>query len=112
MKPIYIVLVLIFSILVSCKKKKETGLPKCIEQDIAGFTLSSKCSDSNVKEYLFQNQTVYLFNPGSCITDGSTAVLSTECKTLGHLGGFSGNDTINGVSFSNNATFVQNIWNR
>lgn len=112
MKKLLIALLLIVSVLNGCNKNKiEKGTPTCVKNKINDFEKSSTCGDASVKEYRFQGNTVYAFEPGTCGADMSTEVISSGCNSLGHLGGISGNTKINGEEFSN-ATFVKTIWEK
>ena len=64
---------------------------------------------ASVKEYKFQGGNVYVFEHGMCGADQTSAVLNEDCKTLGYLGGITGNTTINQGNF-NSATFTKIIW--
>lgn len=112
MKQLSIILLVIASIISSCNKNKiEKGTPTCVENKINDFSKSSVCGDAKVKEYRFQGNTVYTFEPGTCGADMTTEVISSECKSLGHLGGITGNTKINGEDFSN-ATFIKTTWKK
>src|SRR5690606_34318158 len=81
----------------SCSKKGiAKGTPKCIEKEIKTFENISDCNDASVKQYEFQNKTVFVFEPGTCGADMSSTVMSETCSALGYLGGFAGNTEING----------------
>lgn len=94
----------------SCKKDEiASDTPSCIIEKIKEFK-NYACSDGKVDEYIFQEKTVYVFDQGStCGFDLTSDVVDEECNSLGFLGGFAGNTTINGESFSN-AEFIRNIW--
>ncbi len=97
---------------VGCRKNDiARGTPQCIEDKIQEFSRSSSCDDVLVKEYKFQGKAVYAFEPGTCGADMTTEVLDSDCKTLGHLGGFAGNTKINGEDFSS-AKFVRVTWKK
>ncbi|MDU0371318.1 DUF6970 domain-containing protein [Hymenobacter endophyticus] len=64
---------------------------------------------ASVKEYRFQNQTVYVLDMGNCIADGSAEVIGENCQRLGFLGGFGGSTTVNGESFTK-AEYKRTIW--
>ena len=81
----------------------------CINSKVTQFKSQACPTGASVKEYLFQNQTVYSFDPGICGGDLATYILSEDCDTLGFLGGITGNTTINGVPFSN-AEFLGTVW--
>jgi len=112
MSLIFLVLVVVTS---SCRKEDHSheGTPDCIKEKITLFTNSTiLCDDATVDEYRFQGKSVYLFSEGFCISDGVTAVVDNNCKSLGFLGGFAGSTKINGVLFYENAVLVKNIWKK
>jgi hypothetical protein len=105
------ILLLLASVIFSCNKP-EKGTPKCVRDKIKTFDKSSTtCNDANVKEYKFQGGTVYAFDPGTCGADMTTEIINSDCNTLGHLGGITGNTKINGEEFSN-AMFVKVTWKK
>lgn len=112
-RQILLILVFIFIGLVSCQKLEiEKDTPKCIENLINDFDKEQTCeSGVNVKKYTFQGKIVYVFNPGTCGADMTSEVIDFDCKSLGFLGGISGNTEINGEDFSN-ATFESTTWER
>ena len=84
--------------------------PDCIKHSIRGFRSTTACDEgANVKEYLFQNQLVYVFDPGTCGADMTSEVMDEGCETLGYLGGIAGNTIIKGDSFSG-ADYQRTIW--
>lgn len=109
MKISFYALLFLVGSIVSCE---DTGpaanLPKCIHTSLIAY--QPACPDGvTVDEYYFQQQLVYVHNNNACCCDYSSPVLSTSCDTLGHLGGFAGNSTINGESFEN-AVFQRTVW--
>jgi len=105
---------LVFVFTTSCKKDDEDGIkdgvPSCVREEIINLKLGYLCENgANVKEYQFQENMVYVFNPGDCISDVAYKVLDTECNTLGYLGGIGGVWDIDGVDFDE-AEFKRIIW--
>lgn len=72
----------------------------CINNKISKFKSECCSNGANVREYWFQSQSVFVFNPGNCGADLPSYVLSADCDTLGFLGGIIGNQMINGESFT------------
>ena len=114
-------LLLVFGISVtvaSCSKNdKQTKTlsytnKQCINSEIIAFANGDYActSTAHVDEYLFQKDTVYEFHPGNCGNDMSSRIFTKNCKYLGDLGGFSGNQIINGENFVN-AVFIKTVWN-
>jgi len=97
----------------SCSKYKlSEEHPKCLEKLIKEFDKNQTCDKGvRVEEYIFQEKTVYVFDPGTCGADMMSTVYSNECQRLGGLGGIAGNGTINGENFEN-AKFVSIVWER
>jgi len=113
---------LFLSSLLGCKKEdaasaeaenksvcSEVGTPACIQQKILSYDENAACDDASVKEYVFQGNTVFNFEPGTCGADMMAEVYDCECNLLGTLGGITGNTKINDEAFSN-AVFVQVVW--
>ena len=94
-------------IIAGCKKKDDS---LCIENRIDIFALEACESNATVKEYTFQNETVYALHLGSCIIDGSDEILDADCSTIGYVGGFGGISDINGENFYDNATLEATVW--
>lgn len=111
MKTLYISFSLLI-VLAACKKSNLEKAPECIQNKIEEFEKNeSTCTDgAKVDEYKFIEKTVYVFDPGLCGDDMASDVYDSNCEYLGFLGGFIGNDTINGERFSNQAIFQETIW--
>lgn len=94
----------------ACKKSEET--PSCIDSKITEFKHVISCNQgTNVKEYKFQSNRVYVFDPGTCGADMTSEVMDENCNSLGFLGGIAGNNTINGESFDH-AKYIRTVWKR
>lgn len=111
--PVFIVVLIG---LTSCEddvySSDEVVVKACVDAKITDFEEKDICSKSgDVKEYVFQNQQVYVFNPGDCGADMTAEVIDANCTTLGYLGGITGNTKINGVDFSN-ASYVRTLWRK
>lgn len=91
----------------SCKKKDDS---LCIENRINIFELGACETGATIKQYTFQNETVYALYLGSCINDGSDEILDADCTTIGFVGGFGGGSDINGDNFYDNAVLTETIW--
>lgn len=83
---------------------------QCINSKIASFQDECCEEGANVQEYTFSQETVFVFNPGFCGGDAPSYVITSQCDTLGFLGGLIGNTQINGQDFYANATFVGEVW--
>jgi hypothetical protein len=97
--------------LTGCEKIEiEKDVPGCVQDKIKAFSKKELTCNTGAKvsEYTFQNQTVYLFDPGVCRTDQSSEVIDSDCNSLGTVGGWSGGQ-INGEEFSK-AVFVRKVW--
>lgn len=110
MKNLIILANLFLTVSSSCKKDPIKSLPGCVQDEISDFKSNKLCpSDSKILEYSFQNQKVYVFEEGSCGADLSSTIIDEDCNILGYLGGFPGNNVINGESFDS-AKLEQTIW--
>lgn len=112
MKKEILTLLFAISFLTGCEDLDiAPGVPNCLEDKIKTLKKTSPCDTGNsVREFSFQDETVYVLSPGNCLRDGSAEVIDSDCNTLGKLGGLAGNDEINGVVFHTNATFVRTVW--
>lgn len=90
----------------SCHKLKKDP---CFDSKRDEFKKTCCAHGAKIKEYKFQGETVYVYDPGTCGADQTSEVTSSKCETLGHLGGITGNNKINGEDFSN-AKFKKTIW--
>lgn len=81
----------------------------CLNSKISDFKKDACSTGASVKEFVFQNQSVFCFDPGVCGGDLATYVLTESCDTLGFLGGIAGNTVINGEPFSI-AEFRGMVW--
>ncbi len=96
--------------LISCNKEEIYNvIPRCINDLITEFKKSASCDDSKVEQYLFQNQVVFVFKPGSCGADMQSEVFDMNCTILGSLGGITGNTEINKEDFAN-AVFIKTVY--
>jgi hypothetical protein len=106
----FIFIALFIGALSSCKKDKlPKGTPDCLQSQIDSFQKSACSTGATAKEYTFQNQTVYLLEPGNCGADMTSVVLSNSCAVMGYLGGITGATFINGEDFSS-AIYIQTVW--
>lgn len=95
--------------LIACKKT--VAVSDCIQSKVDEFKASEPCSSgASIKEYIFQNELVYVFEDGSCLSERGAAVWDANCSYLGYLGGFIVNTKIKGVNFETNATYIRTIW--
>lgn len=97
-------------VLLGCSKAEGIeDVPSCISKEIEKFRLDNSCDKSKVDEYLFQNKKVYVFDDQLCCCDYTAEVRDEECQSLGFLGGFVGNQVINGENFSS-ALLLRHLW--
>jgi hypothetical protein len=107
-------LTLIVFTCLSCKKSEiASGIPSCIRKQIKATMNDPNSMISDVKEYLFQNRTVYGFNEG-LIADGQIEIKDESCNILCRVGGFGGPGLFlcNGDNFFQTAVLKRNIWTR
>ena len=109
MKKVFLVFFILAAACTACSDI-DPDSPDCIKHRTRNFRSEIYCEEgASVKEYLFQGQMVYVFNPGICQFDLTSGVMDEGCETLGYLGGYAGNIIINGESFSN-AVYQRTIW--
>jgi hypothetical protein len=103
----------IISLLSSCEKGRiSKNTRDCVKDKISTFEETSSCEDGvKVDCYIFQDEQVFVFDPGTCGADMTSEVIDSDGNTLGYLGGLMGNQTINGENFSN-ADFRENVWEK
>lgn len=96
----------------SCQNLEiEDGTPECIEDLIKDFDKNQSCEVGvSVKRYTFQEEFVFVFDPGFCGADMQSEVVDSDCNSIGFLGGFAGNISINGEAFFSNALFESTVW--
>lgn len=110
---IVFLLVIICAFLDGCKRLHRPDVPACLHEKIQEFDGNYNCDEAKVDCFLFQGQYVYAFDPGVCAyADMQTEILNEHCETLGFLGGIMGNTEINGVSFFENAQFIETVWTK
>lgn len=83
--------------------------PRCLKETLEGLRREGCSKGASLKEYSFQNKTVYVFEPGNCGADMAAPVLDKRCERIGYLGGFTGNTIINGEDFGH-ARYIKTIW--
>lgn len=94
----------------TCDKDAKQVLAPCVEQKIAQFGEEACENGANVKEYIFREKTVYVFDPGKCGADMTSEVIDKGCTTIGYLGGFTGNREVEGEKFDGAASYVRTVW--
>lgn len=105
-------LTLLFCLLIGCSKDEvPSDAPSCIQKLIHDFSENDSTCDGSafVREYRFEGEVVYAFDPGNCGADFGGNVYTSDCDIIGFLGGITGNTKINGVEFST-ATLIRVIW--
>ena len=106
MKRISILCVLLTVTTLSCSKKDvELEIPACILEMVSELEAKDDVPEGvNISVYLFQKRHVYVRDVGT-----AALVYDKDCNSIGLLGGFSGNTTINGDDFAN-AKLIREIW--
>ncbi len=113
MKNIALTVVAICLSLLACKKSGiAKNTPNCIHKEIAIIKKNENAISPIIKEYIFQNQTVYLIDFGMGHVDGQSKVVDKRCNELGNLGGILGDTKINGEDFLTVAVYVKTIWEK
>jgi hypothetical protein len=89
--------------------KKNSTIPDCVRSKVEEFKTHTCEHGASVKEYKFQNKSVYVFVMGNCGADLSAGVIDQNCISIGSLGGITGNTQIGGADFST-SVYVRTIW--
>jgi hypothetical protein len=90
----------------------DSDTPDCIEEEIASFKaeMNDICdSGASVIKYEFQEEIVYAFDQGICISDGTIEVLNEECELICTLGTIAGIIECREESFEN-AIELKVLW--
>lgn len=97
--------------LTSCEKI-DKNVPECINDLIRNHSAEMFLCETGASaaQYYFKGDYVYVFDPGNCGADMMAPVYNSSCEYLGGLGGFAGNNIINGVRFDQNAKYIKTIW--
>lgn len=112
MKKLLFLFGLMLVLFTACTKDEDmSDIPPCVTERMIHFKEGMTCNGASVKEYVFQNQFVYVFD-AACGNDMTATVIDEHCNVLGELGGLSGNMTINGVNFEANASYTQTLWSK
>lgn len=108
----FIVIILIFAFSNCQKTDVKIETPECIEQNIQEFENDVNFCETgkSVYRYKFQDQFVYVFNPGDCGADMMSTVYDENCNSICGLGGIAGNIICNDDNFSEGATDETLIW--
>ncbi len=99
-------------VLVSCDSEPEMKEEaNCLTEKIDLFKVDqATCENATIIKYEFQNQEVYAFTQGICISDGGTDVVLEDCSEVCFLGGFGGFQDCNGDLFFDVAQELEIIW--
>lgn len=112
MRNVYYICLLFSFMLTACDKYDiPKNTPECIIEKVRSLDKKSVCEHPKINEYLFQNETVYVSDFGSCGPDMQAIVYNEDCESIGALGGITGNTIVNGENFSN-AEFKRLIWEK
>lgn len=111
MKKISFLLVLLIFV-ISCSRKTSIDATKSkLQSEISLFKQNNNCASAKIMEYTFQSKLVYVLDPGKCGADMTSNVIDENGKSLGFLGGFTGNTVINGADFSE-AKLLRTVWEK
>lgn len=108
--------ILLTTILInSCNKSKiADDVPPCIKEQIKNCKKNSCCikGECMIREYLFDEKTVYSIVGNDCGINGSMMIFDVDCNFLGSIGGIHNNNTmIQNKDFSS-AVFIRTIWEK
>jgi hypothetical protein len=113
MKPLNIIIATLILAFSNCQTSDvEIETPECMDQLIQEFENDVNFCETgkSVYRYVFQNQFVYVFNPGDCGADMMSNVYDEECNLICSLGGIAGIILCNDENFSQGATDETLIW--
>ena len=96
MKTIYLLIISAVFLIANCQSPELADpTPKCIEQLINNFSSDDTFCETgkSVYRYNFNQEIVYVFNPGTCGADMMSDVYDENCNEICSLGGIAGNLT-------------------
>lgn len=109
----YFSILFLLILLNSCNPFRGKDIPPCLPSKIDEFDQTYNCDEAKVDCYRFQNEYVYVFDPGVCqFSDMQSEVVDNDCNTIGFLGGIVGNQVINNENFFENAQYVETVWEK
>ena len=115
-KSIYIFV--IFVIFSSCQDDDQIcgssieHLSDCLKSEVRKIEELNNDGLAYIREYEFQNETVYYIKPGFNGHDQFEEVLNENCELIGKVGGVFGNTIIRGDEFWENAILKDVVWRR
>jgi len=111
MKQNALILLLLFGLIGFSCSDEEPEAPTCLSTKIDEFKDDqATCENATIIKYNFQNQEVYAFTQGICISDGGTQVVLEDCTEVCFLGGIAGLQDCNGDLFFDVAQEVEIVW--
>jgi hypothetical protein len=106
----YFVIIIAAITLLGCHKDELVCLSPCLLETAGNL---SDCERARITAYLFLGSIAYHIDPGYCLGDDEAyVVLDSNCELIGQLGGFAGNEEVNGVHFFNNAQLLDIVWEK
>lgn len=111
MKNYSFLLLLTLGFLITSCSEDEPIEVDCLTEKIDAFKIDqATCENAAIIKYDFQNQEVYGFTQGICISDGGTDVILEDCSQVCFLGGIAGFQDCNGDLFFDVAQEIEIIW--
>lgn len=113
MKKMNFLIIVIGLMVVSCQPVELKEEPSdCLGLKIIEFENNTSLCESgkSLYRYKFQDDLVYVFNPGDCGSDMMSEVFDEDCNRICGLGGIAGNLMCNGENFWDEATDETLIW--
>jgi len=109
-QSVLVILLLLSFVMFSCSDDEPTE-PDCLTTKIDAFKVDqATCENATIIKYNFQNQEVYAFTQGICVSDGGTDVVLEDCSEVCFLGGIAGFQDCNGDLFFDVAEEVEIVW--
>ena len=109
MKTMIITLLFALTMLPGCRK--EIDAPSCIKAKIDEVKNNPGLYINKVSEYIFRNNTVYVFE-SEPFPDAASAIYDQNYDTICWLRGISGNMTCQGENFGQKAILVRTVWEK
>jgi len=98
-------------LLLSCSNNDDKDeYPVCIQTTIDNYLKNypePRQKPATISKYLYKNQEVYIFDPGSGFTDILFSVIDNNCVSICELGGIAGIQTCEDWD---NAKFITIVW--
>ncbi len=105
--------IIIFLLLFSSCSEDDDNLtyPNCIEQTIDNYYINypePRTKPAEISKYLYHDQEVYIFDPGSGFYDFLYTAVDNNCISICEFGGIAGVQTCK--DWDSDAKFIEIVW--